>query len=200
MKDGMDSEWPGQADAESHRVNDPLHRVGSHKPCSEFPGASGQAHVLGRHPYPVARLENQPRPVAASVLASVLRVGSLDGCPSTDPGEAAMPDQGLGSGALSLRFLVVEERSLVPVAELEWGKTSGRGNVEIMGHLRPQEVFGPSGWLRRGKAAEIPTKLLIGMLGLPIGLGVVTRGETATGTNQPTEGFPESGHELGPPI
>ncbi|XP_070400356.1 uncharacterized protein [Nothobranchius furzeri] len=147
MDDGMYFERPGQADAIRHRVNDLPYWVGPQKSCSELPGASGQAHVPGRHPYPVARLESRPCPMAAFVLASVFRVSSLDGCPSTDPGEAATPNQGLGSGDLSLRFLVVEERGLVSVAELERGETSGRGDVEVVGHLCPQEVFGPSGWL-----------------------------------------------------
>ncbi|XP_070399066.1 uncharacterized protein [Nothobranchius furzeri] len=160
-----------------------LHGVGSEEPGSELPGTGADPEACRGHPDPVPWSIGGARAVPAEVLVGVTGVGPGDGGPRLDPCILAAPHQGLSGRHRDFRFLVGKDRGLIAIADLERGHLSGRGGVEIMRQLRPEEVLRPLRGLRRNKAAEVPAQLLVCPLRLTIGLWVVARRQTDRGSH-----------------
>lgn len=115
--------------------------------------------VAGGQPHPLAKRVGRSRGMAASLHA------------------AALAKMGLHRGNSNFLFLRGRQGRLAAEQDHEWRHTCGCSGEGVVRTFNPREEMAPGGRVANSEMAETHLQILVGLLCLPIGLGVITKGK-----------------------
>ena len=196
----MDFEGRRELETESRGINHLLDHVRPNITGGQLAGEGGKVKVSSEEPYLLPRLVTGGggSPPAGGALDPE-GVGN-HGVPGHLPNAPATAELGPDRGYLYLRLLGGKKGWLIAQGTQKRGHPCSRAHHGVKGVLDPGQTLASGGGVTGGYAPQRSLQSLISPLRLPVGLGVVPRGQTNCGPNPATEGLPDLGRELGPTV